>query len=292
MSSRYRMEFLPGMLLVAILSFVPGQISFAQSPNSLSAIPAPEDPGANGTAMKGEQIARHWTEVAPDLWSSQVTLPGTSIFRSELLAFRSTLSQFSLAILKASEIGAQRSTVRYLADSGGAVVAVNGSFFDEFGRALGLLVSRGIIAQPLQKRGNTLTTIFAISAGKPQIISRSDFKVDGVTAALQAGPRLLRGGARVPGLEERDTVTRRSGLCIDRSGALVMYTTSSRLRGVSLSQLQEALVTVYDCVDAINLDGGGSSQLYFRGFPERGIEPISLEGQDLIPNAIGLVGNK
>jgi len=245
-----------------------------------------------GTQPDGFLAAHKWIEVAPDLWSAQIALPGNALFNSELLAFRTTLTNFSLAVLKASEIGTQRSTVRYLADSVGATVAVNGSFFDEFGKPLGLIVSRGIITQPLQKRGNTLTAVLFISGGKPQIVARSDFKIAGVTAALQAGPRLLKDGVRVSGLEERDAITRRSGVCIDRRGALIFYATSSRLLGVSLSQLQKTLITSFDCVDALNLDGGGSSQLFFRGFPAKNIEAISLEGQDLIPNAIGLVSNR
>ncbi len=236
--------------------------------------------------------SKHWNLVAPDLWSAQVTLPGKTIFSSELLAFRSTLTSFSVTVLKASEIGTQRSTVKYLADSAGAIVAVNGSFFDEFGRALGLIVSRGIIAQSLQRRSNTLTAVFAVVGGKPKIMSRSDFDIAGVTSALQAGPTLLKDGEKVSGLGERDSVTRRSGLCIDRQGALVLYATSSRLRGVSLRQLQDVLIDNFDCVDAMNLDGGGSSQMFFRGFSSSAIEPIALDGQDLVPNAIGLVANQ
>lgn len=250
----------------------------------------------NAAVMASEvtspEISNLWKAVAPDLWSAQVTLPGGAIFSSELLAFRSTLSNFSVAILKASEIGMQRSTVRYLADSAGAVVAVNGSFFDEYGKPLGLIVSRGIVAQSIQRRSNTLTSVFAIVGGKPRIMSRSDFDVAGVTSALQAGPRLLSKGEKVSGLAERDAVTRRSGLCLDRQGALVLYATSSRLRGVSLRQLQDVLINSFECVDALNLDGGGSSQMFFRGFSSSGIESISLDGQDLVPNAIGLVSNQ
>ncbi len=269
------------VLLVGVLTVVPrvSRSDDGRPPIRVESPPSQDLPGI-------------WKPVTTDLWSAQVTLPGNAIFSSELLAFRSTLTKFSVAILKASEVGTQRSTVRYLADSAGAVVAVNGSFFDEYGKPLGLIVARGILTQPLHKRGNTLTSVFAIGGGRPQIRARSEFSPASITEAIQAGPRLLKGGSAVPGLDERDTITRRSGLCIDRGGALVMFATSSRLRGVTLSQLQQVLPSTFGCVDAINLDGGGSSQMFFRGFSSAGIESISLDGQDLVPNAIGLLANQ
>ena len=71
-----------------------------------------------------------------------------------------------------------------------------------------------------------------------------------------------------------------------------MFITSGYV-GVSIAQMQSVLTSPdIDCVDALNLDGGGSAQLYLsKDLPgaEKEAEEILLHGSDRVPVILGLV---
>jgi exopolysaccharide biosynthesis protein len=71
-----------------------------------------------------------------------------------------------------------------------------------------------------------------------------------------------------------------------------MFVVSSGLLGVSLEQLQDELQRPgIDCLDALNLDGGGSSQLWVNGSIQgapNGFEEISIQASDPVPVAFAL----
>ena len=109
---------------------------------------------------------------------------------------------------------------------------------------------------------------------------------------MQGGPRLLANGAAVPGLRDVNSSSRRAGVCLDKDNRLIFFCVSSSLSGVSLAELQTALrAPGIDCVDALNLDGGGSAQLYVSSeLPGsvREASELSIRGKDEIPVALGL----
>jgi len=73
---------------------------------------------------------------------------------------------------------------------------------------------------------------------------------------------------------------------------LVIFRVTSGVFGCTIRQLQNVLLSpLINCVDAINFDGGGSSQLYVSddvpGGPDRRQEEF-LSGLDPVPVAVGL----
>jgi exopolysaccharide biosynthesis protein len=233
-----------------------------------------------------------WEKILPDLDFSQVNVKVNPFLSSEVILFRTRLSKLRLGVIKASDSGSQRAMIKPLAKTAHAVLALNGSFFDEGGKALGLIISRGILGQPLHRGGKTLTGVFAVLSSGVRIMQRQEFSATGVIEALQAGPRLIENGTRVKGINETSAFSMRSGICIDATGAVILYCTSSGVLGMTLSQVQDLLLTrSVDCIDALNLDGGGSTQLYFdarlAGAPAD-LDDIHVHGSDPIPVALGI----
>jgi hypothetical protein len=233
-----------------------------------------------------------WEQITTDLEIAQTTVPVNPILSSELLFLRSSMQKYRVGIIQAREFGWRRNTVAALGGASRAAVAINANFFDEQGRPLGLVISRGILSQKVHLGGGTLSGIIQSGLGGVKILSRPDFNPAGVSDAIQAGPRLLSSGVKVRGIRGSSTLSKRSGLCVDRQGRLVMFVVSSGLLGVSLEQLQDELQRPgIDCLDALNLDGGGSSQLWVNGSIQgapNGFEEISIQASDPVPVAFAL----
>jgi hypothetical protein len=151
-----------------------------------------------------------------------------------------------------------------LADEHGALAAVNGGFFDtQTGAPDGLLVVDGL----LRADGRDSSRAFAFVVGRDArpAITRVDAIEPGTLAtALAAGPRLLHAGR--PTAEPRATDPRHPrtalGLCRDRS--LLLLTADGRderAAGLSLDELT-AVLQALGCVEALNLDGGGSTTMW------------------------------
>ena len=113
-----------------------------------------------------------------------------------------------------------------------AYVVVNGGFFDENSRPLGLVVGDGKEMSPLRKVDQGL---FLISMGKPVIQHTRDPLPSGVDTALQSGPRLVVDGRA---LQLKPQVSRRTSICLPGDGTvmLVVFPTA-----ISLSDLAGAL---------------------------------------------------
>ncbi|MBP2369436.1 phosphodiester glycosidase family protein [Pseudonocardia parietis] len=101
------------------------------------------------------------------------------------------------------------------------------------------------------------------------------------------GSPVLRDGAPVPGL---DTASRdpRSAAGVTEDGRLVLLTADGRdstSAGLTLAETAEQLRRA-GAVDGVNLDGGGSSTLVYRG---QVVNRPSEDAQRPVPNAIGIV---
>ena len=230
----------------------------------------------------------HWTTISDDLEQYQVSQEAAALFEKELLLFRTSLRRFRIGVVRAREFGKNRSDVKTLAESSNAALLVNANFFDEQDKALGLIVGRGNTYQAIHRGGDTLTGIFQIKKNHPSIIYRSSYLPEGVIEAVQAGPRLLAGGRVVPGLRDRSGPTRRAGICIDQIERVIFFCTAPGLGGVAIEELQQILLSdKIGCREALNLDGGGSAQLYVNVDLHQKSE-VFLKGRDEVPVAIGL----
>lgn len=142
-------------------------------------------------------------------------------------------------------------------------LVVNGTFFDPLTRTvLGFVVSDGTI---LQK--GVFTDAIIVKGGEAKLVTLrkpDDLKVD---FCISAGPVLVRDGKVVVG-KERSKVglslrerARRTGIGILNPQTLIIIVS---LTPITLRELAQAFLK-YGATDALNLDGGNSVTLAFKG---------------------------
>jgi len=223
---------------------------------------------------------------------AELTISSRIIFSSSLTFIRTSLGSYRVGVVRASDYGWERTDVKSLTIASKAILGVNANFFDPDGRPLGLVVSKGVVHQKLHRGGATLTGVFTATKKGIFIVNRQNLANLIPVEAVQAGPRLLSNGAPVEGIHESLALSKRAGICIDRRGRLIFFAVSSRFIGLDIEELQNVLVKPeIGCVDALNLDGGGSAQLYVHP-PLRAGEKKSTElylpGDDLVPVMLAL----
>jgi len=148
-----------------------------------------------------------------------------------------------------------------------AIAGINANYFDPEGNPLGLVISNGHLLHSLQRGGNVITGVFAIIDNLPIIIHRDAFsRFKNVQEAIEAGPRLI--ADRRPLKVESYEASRRSAVAVTSDHRIIFAATKNRLPGATLKELQDILLEpLFQITEALNLDGGGSSQLYVSGFP-------------------------
>lgn len=100
-----------------------------------------------------------------------------------------------------------------------------------------------------------------------QYADEEGFELDGVTSIISGAPRLVKDGVIVTELETGFTETRfttlsspRTAIGIDAEGKLIIVS----VRSATIQQMRELMLAL-GCVDAFNLDGGGSTAMYYNG---------------------------
>jgi len=160
---------------------------------------------------------------------------------------------------------AQASSAAVIAQATGAIATINASFFDPQSRPLGLLIQGGKIIQRMPTAGMKNSGIFCIKYNRPYIFYRNTFELAGIQEAVQSIPRLIANGKSIRDIKDQNTKHRRSGIAIDYDGHIIIYALDTHVGGVSLKDLQKALLhPKLNIHSALNLDGGKSSQLYFK----------------------------
>lgn len=150
----------------------------------------------------------------------------------------------------------------------GAVAFINANFFDENDTILGLLVADGqVYGSAYNDRGGT----FLVQNGQPRVRSNIVEPYDGepLEQAVQAFPMLMLDGLQSYTDTSQDRFTRRTVIAQDANGRIVMLVTP--LIGLTLLDLSTFLPTTdMNLVNALNLDGGGSTLMYLNtsGTPE------------------------
>ena len=167
----------------------------------------------------------------------------------------------------------------------GVSVVVNASYFDENGRPLGFFLAGGkVYNRRILFRGRTealhLGAVFFVRSGTEAmgIVSREAFEAGGMREAFQAGPYLVREGRPVMGIEryrEYWRPARRSVLAFEGDGRLLVLVSEPEGRGLSWCELQSFLARPealggLGVAEAMNLDGGSSSQLLVQAAGYRG----------------------
>lgn len=232
-----------------------------------------------------------WVKVAPDFEIKEIPVRSNPIFGSSLLFIKTSLNKFNVRVIRAQEFGKKNLSAEGFAKRSGAIVAINANFFDEYGNPLGLVINRGKKFKNVHNGGKTLTGIFSANRTSIKITGRANIDETSILEAVQAGPRLVANGTV---LETKNSFqnSKRSGVCIDKDKNLIIFCTSNTFSGISLDTLQNTLVSEeIECQDALNFDGGGSSQIYISNkIPNlyNKIESRNVPGNDNVPVALGL----
>jgi uncharacterized protein YigE (DUF2233 family) len=137
-----------------------------------------------------------------------------------------------------------------------AYIAINGGFFDKNGHPLGLRMSEGKPLSP--KKEISWWGIFYIQDRHPHLASMGGFSPRiRPDFAIQSGPRLLIDGD-IPSL--KGGIAERSALAMDTKGHLFIIATEHM--PISLSDFAHRIREALHCSNALNLDGGSSTQIY------------------------------
>ncbi|KAI7260434.1 hypothetical protein KC345_g10069 [Hortaea werneckii] len=178
------------------------------------------------------------------------------------------------AVLAGNTVG-KTEALAGIAKRSNAVAAINGTFFDAYTSAAykapyGYIVSGGNMLKdsPADKR-----TVFAYDGNLlAELIPGSEFRdrfnTGSIQGALQAGPRLLVNGkvslnVLAEGFKDPKILTgggSRSALGLTRDHKLILLTSG----GATIPQLAQIMKQA-GAYQAMNLDGGASSGLYYNG---------------------------
>ena len=159
----------------------------------------------------------------------------------------------------------------------GAIAAINGGYFDENSKSIGLRVADGKRTSDFYAKANW--GVFTIRDGQAAITHTRDYKGSPRTQqALQCGPRLVVNG-KVTDLKPQSA--RRSGIGIAANGEVIIAVCDGALSFDDWAKLW-ADKSGLNCRDALNLDGGPSTQL----FADSTKIPVNVRGGWPVPDAV------
>lgn len=158
-----------------------------------------------------------------------------------------------------------------------AVAAINGGYFDDKSQPIGLRISQGKRTSKFYPRANW--GVFYIRDGKAAITHTRDYTGSPHTReALQCGPRLVVNG-KVTDLKAQ--WARRSGIGVNARGAVVLAVSDSAISFDDWAAIW-ASKSGLNCRDALNLDGGPSTQMSVISRQH----PVAVRGGWPVPDAI------
>lgn len=190
--------------------------------------------------------------------------------------FRVDLDMAEVRLVPAGGPSSRR-TVAEIAAAYPAVVAMNASFFDREGRAMGVALDEG---RSMGSGRQQYWGALVVEGRKARIMLGAELG-DHLAPRLvvQGIPRLVVGG-KVPRLKPQ--VAERSAVCAEGSVLVLVVSTQVEATAFARFLADSPEKGGLGCVDALNLDGGPSTQLVVR-LP--GLE-LSLPGGWAVPNAL------
>lgn len=176
---------------------------------------------------------------------------------SHIHVFRIDLDKNQLALVTAKHLALKNASADQFAEHSKALLSINGGFFDHEFNPLGLRITNKKLENPLKRI--SWWGIFYVKDNRPHISNVRHFNHDDdIVFAVQSGPRLLIKG-KIPSL--KPGLADRSALGITPDGKVIILVSTNS--AMSTHDLAEMLKTSpLSCTDAINLDGGSSSQLF------------------------------
>jgi uncharacterized protein YigE (DUF2233 family) len=170
-------------------------------------------------------------------------------------AFKIDPKRYTLSLALANKKQAP-TTVSNYAQQHQALIAVNGGFFSKTGQPIGLRITSGVVKQALHP--TAWWGVFYLHHTIPAISSPRQYQEKPDTQfAIQGGPRLLINGD-IPRLKSGYDQRTALGISADQQ-ILIVVTEHNALATTELALLMRDSLK---CQQAINLDGGSSTQLY------------------------------
>ncbi len=210
--------------------------------------------------------------------------------KAELRLYRFKPAFFEIRVLCSKDYGHQRTDVKTLAKLTGSVAIINSSYFDVQGNPIAYLKCNGKVVNSRKATHSLYSGVFFVRKGSPHIVHSSSFHpAKDVSDAVQVGPRLISKGKNTIGLKNINAVHHRSGIALDREGNLIIYATGSKYGGMSWNNLRQILkMKEIGGLEALNLDGGGSTQMYI----STGNHDDYIRGSTGVPSAIAFFYKK
>lgn len=189
-------------------------------------------------------------------------------------------------VLYAAQFQLKSANAKTFAEKTGALAAINANYFDERGRPLAYLkTAEKEINRAVSKHG-LYTGVFGLSQSGPFVTHRDEFQPAQAGEALQSGPLLLHRSVSVEVLSGLGRYARRSLIAIDKQDRILIGASDGVIGGLGFAELQELFTQPkwqMEAIELLNLDGGGSSQLYIKS----GNFEEWLPGTSEVPVAIG-----
>jgi uncharacterized protein YigE (DUF2233 family) len=267
----------PGTILVVLFVIGLFSLSFsAQAPSKLKSSPAlgVSDVGTWKSVHKGIEFRRMVLERSEPSYSL------------ELKIIRFDMNWIVPRLLRSSEYQLKSANVQKFAEKSGAMAAINASYFDTDGKPLAFLKANSHAVNPKISKTSLYGGIFGVKDQRPLIHHRDEFDPDQADEALQSGPLLIFRGAAQPVTGVPNRASRRALIGIDQEQRLIIAVTDSLIGGLYWAELQElfsAPAWQLQTADLLNLDGGGSAQLYLKAGKFEQLVPGTSE----VPVAIG-----
>lgn len=223
-----------------------------------------------------QSMANDWRELAPGIEYQDLNT-NLLIPWSHIHAFRIDLKKNKLDLIMANDLSLHNASVDAFAHHTNALIAINGGFFDQNYRPLGLRIGNQQQHSPIKRI--SWWGIFYVKNQRPYLSSLGQYTHDNdINFAVQSGPRLLVKG-KIPSL--KTGYAERSALGITPDGhVIILVTNNAPLTTTALAQLLKT--SPLNCVDALNLDGGSSSQLS----AHMGLFQINVHGFSNVSDAI------
>lgn len=232
----------------------------------------------------------HWTTIQPGLEYTRLAVR-SGLHNGNLHAFRVNLANFDLDLAIAEDKSDKIAAVSDLTKASHGLVGVNGGFFSQELKPLGLRISAFKQRNPL--KSTSWWGIFYIQDHHPYIVTKTEYQSiqhkKNIEFAVQSGPRLVISGKIPPTLKPGTDSRTAIGISSDQHVILVvtenLNLTTMQLAKLMLLPLIEGGLS---CIQALNLDGGSSTQLYAK------LANFSLEvkGFSAVTDAILVVPKK
>lgn len=167
---------------------------------------------------------------------------------------------FSLRVVDSPSPG--KSKLAATLAEAGCIAGVNGGYFHDDFRPVGLMVVDGKEIHPFEQ-AKLLSGILAVSDRRIEIVRSSKFsKTSDLRQAIQCGPMLVEGGKPTVGLNNERSA-RRTIVATDGHGQwALIYLTSVTLADAARILTLPGLLDGWTTATALNLDGGSSSGLW------------------------------